>query len=221
MITFKQLKSKPPIFRCLTGLRLKAFNELLPAFRQAYEEDLDRRDAKRELPRQRGRGGGRKGALPNIEDKLVFILFYFRFYPVQMLQGYLFGMGQPQANEWVHRLTPILNQALGYEKQLPARQTRDIEQVLVVCPGLEFIIDGTERPIRRPKDNDRQRHHYSGKKKRHTVKNNVISDKRTRKIKVLSPTVEGKKHDKKLADEQDIPFPPGSKLWKDTGYQGY
>jgi hypothetical protein len=51
--------------------------------------------------------------------------------------------------------------------------------------------------------------------------NNVISDKRTRKIKVLSPTVEGKKHDKKLADEQDIPFPPGSKLWKDTGYQGY
>lgn len=221
MITFKQLKNKPSVFRSLTGLRLKAFNELLPAFCQAYEEDLDRRDKQRELPRQRGRGGGRKGALPDIEDKLVFILFYFRFYPVQVLQGYLFGMGQPQANEWVHRLTPILNQALGYEKQLPARQTRDIEQVLAACPGLEFIIDGTERPIRRPKDNDRQRDHYSGKKKRHTVKNNIVSDKRTRKIKVLSPTVEGKKHDKKLADEQDIPFPPGSKLWKDTGYQGY
>jgi hypothetical protein len=221
MITFEQLRSKPQIFKSFTGLTLQAFNELLPAFRQAYEEDLDRRDAEREKPRQRGRGGGRKGALPTIEDKLVFILFYFRFYPVQMLQGYVFGMGQPQANEWVHRLTPILNRALGYEKQLPARQTRDVEQVLVACPGLEFIIDGTERPIRRPKDQDKQRHYYSGKKKRHTVKNNVISDKRTRKIKVLSPTVEGKKHDKKLADEQDIPFPPGSKLWKDTGYQGY
>lgn len=221
MITFEQLKSKPRILKSFTGLTLKAFNELLPAFRQAYEEDLERRDAQREKPRQRGRGGGRKGALATIEDKLVFILFYFRFYPVQVLQGYVFGMGQPQANEWVHRLTPIVNRALGYEKQLPARQTRDVEQVLAACPGLEFIIDGTERPIRRPKDQDKQRHHYSGKKKRHTVKNNVISDQRTRKIKVLSPTVEGKKHDKKLADEQDIPFPPGSKLWKDTGYQGY
>lgn len=221
MIRYRQLKGRPSLFKCFTGLNAKAFKELLPAFRQAYEADLDRRDAERDKPRQRKRGGGRKGALPNIEDKLVFILFYFRFYPVQMLQGYLFGMGQPQANEWVHRLTPILNQALGYEKQLPARQTSDIEQVLAGCPGLEFIIDGTERPIRRPKDNDRQRHHYSGKKKRHTVKNNVISDKRTRKIKVLSPTVAGKKHDKKLADEQAIPFPPGSKLWKDTGYQGY
>jgi hypothetical protein len=31
----------------------------------------------------------------------------------------------------------------------------------------------------------------------------------------------GKKHDKKLADQQRYRFPPGSKLWKDTGYQGY
>jgi hypothetical protein len=38
-------------------------------------------------------------------------------------------MGQPQANEWIHRLTPILNQALGYEMQLPAREAKGIEQV--------------------------------------------------------------------------------------------
>ena len=28
------------------------------------------------------------------EDKLVFILFYFKFYPVQVVQGYFFGLGQ-------------------------------------------------------------------------------------------------------------------------------
>jgi hypothetical protein len=221
MISYEQLKTKPGLFKSFTGLTLGAFAEILPAFRQAYEEDLDRRDQQRGQPRQRQRGGGSKGALPRLEDKLVFILCYFRLYPVQVLQGYLFGMGQPQANEWIHRLTPILNQALGYEKQLPARQSRDIEHVLNACPGLEFIIDGTERPIRRPQDPDRQRQHYSGKKKRHTVKNNVITDKRTRKVKGLSPTREGKKHDKKLADEQDLQFPPNSKLWKDTGFQGY
>jgi hypothetical protein len=156
-----------------------------------------------------------------MEDKLIFILFYFRHYPVQELQGWLFGMGQSQAWDWIHRLTPILNEALGYEKQLPARKKQDIEQVLATCPGLEFIIDGTERPIRRPKDKKRQESHYNGKKKRHTIKNNVVSDKRTRKIKVLSETCEGKKHDKKLADEQKIPFPEGCSLWKDTGFQGY
>jgi hypothetical protein len=202
-------------------LTLSAYAELMPAFRQAYQDDLDRRDQQRARPRQRRRGGGSKGALPLLEDKLVFILCYFRLYPVQVLQGFLFGLGQAQANDWIHRLTPVLNQALGYEQQLPARQSRDIEQVLAVCPGLEFIIDGAERPIRRPQDPDRQRQHYSGKKKRHTVKNNVITDKRTRKIKGLSPTCEGKKHDKKLADAQALDFPPHSKLWKDTGFQGY
>ncbi len=221
MIKFEELKNNPQLFKSFTGLRLKAFYELAAAFKQAYEENLIQHDEQREQPRQRERGGGRKGSLLTIEDKLVFILFYLRLYPVQVLQGYLFGMGQPQANEWIHRLTPILNQALGYEAQLPVRQARDIEQVLASCPGLEFIIDGAERPVRRPKDKEKQRQRYSGKKKRHTVKNNVITDKRTRKIKVLSPTVEGKKHDKKLADEQDISFPKDSQLWKDTGFQGY
>jgi len=221
MISYQQLKTQPALFKSFTGLTVKAFAELFPAFQQAYQEQVARRDEQREEPRERQRGGGRKGAVPTLEDKLVFILCYFRLYPVQVLQGYLFGMGQSQANEWIHRLTPVLNQALGYEQQLPARPSRDIEHVLAACPGLEFIIDGTERPIRRPKDPDRQRDNYSGKKKRHTVKNNVVTDKRTRKIKGLSRTVEGKKHDKKLADEQNLTFPPNSNLWKDTGFQGY
>jgi len=221
MIRYQQLRAQATLFKSFTGITERAFAELLPAFRQAYQDALDRRDAQRSAPRQRQRGGGSKGALPTLEDKLVFILCYFRLYPVQVLQGYLFGMGQPQANEWIQRLTPVLNQALGYEKQLPARQSRDIKQVLAACPGLEFIMDGAERPIRRPKDPDRQRQHYSGKKKRHTVKNNLITDKRTRKVKGLSRTVAGKQHDKKLADEQDLDFPPQSKLWKDTGFQGY
>jgi hypothetical protein len=221
VIRYERLKNKPALMVCLTGLNQAAFMKLLPAFRAAYEADLERRDQQRTKPRQRRRGAGQKGALPRLEDKLVFILFYFRLYPVQMAQGFFFGMGQPQANEWIHRLAPILNQALGYEMQLPARDPVSIEAALAACPGLEFVIDGTERPIRRPKDKDKQRHHYSGKKKRHTVKNNVIKSRSSRKIKVLSRTVEGKKHDKKLADEQALKFPPGSKLWQDTGYQGY
>jgi hypothetical protein len=221
MIHFEQLKNKPALLKCLTGLTLEGFIALLAAFEVAYEADVAQRDSERQAPRQRGRGAGQKGALPEVADKLVFILFYFRLYPVQMAQGFFFGMGQPQAHEWIHRLSPVLKVALGYDVQLPARSPQAIKAILESCPGLEFIIDGTERPIRRPQDPARQKANYSGKKKRHTVKNNLISDKTTGQIKGLSPTVEGKRHDKKLADEQDGSFPAGSKLWKDTGFQGY
>jgi hypothetical protein len=221
MITYEALKNKPGLLKSFTGLSHRGFKRLKVAFAQAYAEDLVRREAKRDAARRRRVGGGRHGALSTLEDKLMFILFYFKYYPVQVVQGYFFGMGQPQANEWIHRLTPLLNQALGYECQLPARQTQDAEAVLKACPGLQFIIDGTERPVRRPKDPNTQRQYYSGKKKRHTIKNNIVSDKRTGKIKMLSPTVPGKQHDKSLADEQRLVFPPGSQLWKDTGFQGY
>ena len=221
MLSYAKVAHKPRTLRSLAGLSPKGFTQLARAFERAYEAHLEAQDRQRPQPRQRRRGGGRKSAIPTIEDKLLFILFYFRLYPLQEVQGFLFGMSQPQANFWIHRLAPILNQALGYEMQLPAREPAALEQVLEACPGLAFIIDGTERPIQRPKDPQRQRQYYSGKKKRHTVKNILITSKRTGKIKGLSPTMEGKKHDKKLADETGFRFPAGSKLWKDSGFQGY
>lgn len=221
MIRFEQLKNKPALLKCLTVLTVEGFLALLAAFEVAYEADLARRDRQRSRPRQRERGAGQKGALPAVADQVLFILVYFRVYPVQMAQGFFFGMGQPQANEWIHHLSPVLKAALGYVRQLPARTPKTIQSVLKTCPGLEFIIAGIQRPIRRPQDPERQKAQYSGKKKRHTVKNNVLTHKRTGKIKGLSPTVEGKRHDQTLADEQHWLFPKGSKLWKDTGFQGY
>ncbi|MFM7449161.1 MAG: transposase family protein [Leptolyngbyaceae cyanobacterium] len=65
-----------------------------------------------------------------------------------------------------------------------------------------------------------QRKYYSGKKKTHTVNNNLISQ-RGGKVLYLSDTYEGSVHDKTICDLDGIVFPPGSKLWKDRGYQGY
>jgi hypothetical protein len=74
---------------------------------------------------------------------LLFILVfvYFRLCPTQEVLGFLFGFGQPQANYWIHWLTPILNAALGYEMQLPERQPADLEEVRKACPELQFILD--------------------------------------------------------------------------------
>jgi len=221
MLCYSMLKGKASLLRSFTGLSQAAFGKLVGSFQAAYERTLAEEEARRTPPRQRQPGGGCKSALPLVEDKLLFILFYFKLYPLQVAQGFFFGLSQPQANYWIHRLTPVLNAALGYEAQLPARKAAEVAQILERCPGLEFIIDGVERPIQRPKEKERQRAHYSGKKKRHTVKNVVVTDKRTRKIEALSETSEGKAHDKRVADDAGYRFPPGSKVWKDTGFQGY
>ncbi len=53
------------------------------------------------------------------------------------------------------------------------------------------------------------------------MKNNVIVSVEGRKVKYLSGTCEGKKHDKKLCDEEGLLFPEGIGLWQDTAFQGY
>lgn len=62
--------------------------------------------------------------------------------------------------------------------------------------SLEFVLDGVERPVRRPKDKNRQKRHYSGKKKRHGLKNLVVACRG--QVKGLSRTAPGSVHDKKM-----------------------
>ena len=221
MMNFETISRHPRVFQQLTGLTLAAFEPLLDAFRRAYHDERQQRDHARPIPRRRRHGGGRKGALPTLADKLVFLLFYFRHYPTQETLAFLFGFSQGQACQWIHRLTPILNRALGTQAQLPARQPAELRAVLEACAGLEFLLDGTERPIRRPKDSQRRRDDYSGKKKRHTKKNIVITDRPTGKVKGLGQTQPGSKHDKACIDAEGYTFPEGSTVYKDSGFQGY
>ena len=58
-------------------------------------------------------------------------------------------------------------------------------------------------------------------KKTHTEKNLIIGEVESREIIYLSKTVEGKKHDKKIADEETIEYPAGTIIQQDTGFQGY
>lgn len=145
---------------------------------------------------------------------------YFHLYPTQEVQGFLFGMSQAQANQWIHCLTHVLNQAFGYEQQLPEREPANLESILQIYPSLEFMIDGTERRINRPKDKAGRKTYYSGKRKTHTVKNLVVHD-REGKVRYTSDTYEGKKHDKAIAEEEELQFPNGSTLWQDKEFQGF
>ncbi|PNK14111.1 transposase family protein, partial [Cylindrospermopsis raciborskii] len=46
----------------------------------------------------------------------------------------------------------------------------------------EVIVDGTERPVQRPQNRERQKEYYSGKKKRHTCKQITVSTREKRVI---------------------------------------
>ena len=144
-LNYEELQSKPRILQSLTSLKPQEFETLLVNFGTAWERFVANMFQRED--RKRSYGAGRKPQLHHLADKRLFILVYFRLYPTQEVQGFMFGMGQSQANEWVHRLTRVLNQALDYEKQLPEREPAHLKQVLVACPSLEFMIDGTEPPI--------------------------------------------------------------------------
>lgn len=219
MIKYIKIKGKRNIFRSLTGLNPEEFEKLLPAFAKAYRKYKETHyEKEKKKERERGVGSGAKPVLNTLEDKLLFILFYCRVYPVQIVQGFFFDMNQPCANKWIHRLSSILKDSLDYKLELPKRKPANLGLVLEMHPGLELFMDGTERPINRPKY--KQEDCYSGKKKRHTKKNVLITDEK-RRVFTLSKTHKGKKHDKAIADEEDYHFARGTPLWLDGGFLGY
>lgn len=86
MLNIERALKQDRLFQAMTGLNRKAFDALLPNFSAVYEQTL------LQQPRQRAIGGRRKARLRNLEDKLFYILFYFKSYPTFDLAGLLFEM---------------------------------------------------------------------------------------------------------------------------------
>lgn len=217
MLSYDILKDKPKVILAFTSLTISEFEELLTVFEKVSQPETILHKTKR----QRAFGGGRKPKLVEYADQLLFILFYIKTYPLQEVMAFLFSMSQAQTNEWIHRLAKTLQTTLAELNYLPERETTNLADALKAYDYLEFVQDGTERQRERPQDEQKQRVYYSGKKKKHTVKNNLVVHPESRQVCYLSPTVPGKKHDKKLADETGMTFPMNTILEQDTGYQGY
>ena len=168
-LRYEELLTKPERLLAWTGLTQEEIEQLQPSFAVAWEEH---RKSYHRAPesRKRSLGAGRPGQLRRVEDKLLFILVYFKVYPLQEVQATLFGLSQSQANEWIHRLTAVLQAALQRELHLPARDPATLELLLAECESHSFVIDGTERPTQRPGHNAVQQERYSGKKKRTRIK---------------------------------------------------
>jgi Helix-turn-helix of DDE superfamily endonuclease len=168
-LRYDEVKDDATKLRACTGLDRAEFEQLLPTFTLAWDEHR-RTHHRAPESRKRAVGGGRKSRLASVEARLFFILFYFKTYPLQTVMGTIFGMSQSQVNEWVHRLSQVLQATLDADHYLPARDPATLAEVLAECPSLEFVIDGTERPTQRPSNDTLQRQAYSGKKRRTHIK---------------------------------------------------
>ena len=222
MLRYVELKEKQKDFLAATGLRLEEFECLLPTFEKCFQLSTKPTPKATKKKKRRAAGGGRKGKISTLNDKLLFILSYQKTAQLQTMHGLQFGLSQPQANYWIHRLLPILQKSLAEMGMKPEREGKKVADLIEAGEGgANLSLDASERELQRPVDVKKQKQKYSGKKKTHTDKNLLLVNENTRKVVYLSPTVEGKKHDKKLADESQISYPKNASLSKDTGFQGY
>ncbi len=160
MLIYNELKNKPREFLAATGRKLAEFEKLLPAFQTAYEQKYPPHLTQAGKTRQRQIGGGATGALPKSADKLFFLLVYQKTNPLPTMPGLQFGVSQPQAHDWIHRLLPVLPQALRDLGEAPARDARHVATSdLARAGGSDLTIDGSERRRQRPQDNAKQQEH--------------------------------------------------------------
>ncbi len=170
MITYLKLSKKPKHFLSFTGITIQQFDALVIDVKKQYPITEKARLSKRK--RLRKIGAGHPFDL-SVQDKLVMLLVYYRLYITCELVGYLFDLDQSNVNRNIRYLEPVVRKSIPIpaKKYADSKKINDVQQLQQFFPELIAITDGTEQP--RPKNKKKRKTHYSGKKKRHTVKNQI------------------------------------------------
>jgi hypothetical protein len=218
-----RLKRSPGSFRLLTGITPEAFDALLAELTRRYAAAEAGRGGR--PGRKRKPGGGRKFALP-LSDRLLMLLVYYRTYVTHAVLGFLFGLDQSSVCRNVNPLQPLLAGIF----RIPERRIE-----LREGEARELFFDAAEQPTCRPGPGKGQREYYSGKKRRHTIKHQVVVARRRKRpgpapggrakprrlrVAAVSPAHGGRTHDKRVYDRTRAVCPPGVPRPGDPGYRG-
>jgi hypothetical protein len=132
-LRFTDLQTRPTEVLDLTSLTVEEFQRLVPPFEAAFQAhmaawrlDGQPRTARRYTTYQ-------NCPLPTPEDRLVFILVYLKTYPLQVVQGRLFGMGQSKAHQWIHVLLTVLQATLRVLGDAPTRSVIELAKRIGVA----------------------------------------------------------------------------------------
>ena len=132
-LRFTDIQTRPTEVLDLTSLTLDEFQRVVPPFAAAFEAHMAewRLDGR---PRTARRYTTYKNCpLPTPEDRLLFILIYLKTYPLQVVQGRLFGMGQSKAHQWIHVLLVVLRATLRTLGDAPTRSVQALAKRLGVA----------------------------------------------------------------------------------------
>ena len=220
MSVYEKLRRRPAVFRSLTGMSNDEFEglygQLVDAIERYEEARLERRD------RQRAVGAGRRYQ-HDARNRLLMALIWLRVYPTYDVLGFIFDLDKSNISRNLKGMLVVLREQLGNEVEWPdrARRKQKMEQFMQEFPEVVAIVDATEQPTQRPQDAEEQKRYYSGKKKRHTLKTQVVVGP-DGEIMGHSETVPGATHDKSLYDASGVRdrLDEEEAVMGDKGYQG-
>lgn len=199
MITFAPLSQRPSAFQSLTGMTIAAFETWTARFLKASAEErrLCTQTRRHGQPRKRAVGAGHRFAHEE-RDRLLMALVWLRIYPTYEVLGFLFSLNKTNARRNVERVLEMLEGLAEFPFERPSTERvklRSVRAVMDTFPEIALIIDTKEQRIQRPSGKDsegksKERPYYSGKKRAHTLKNQIAVSPDGR-IAAVSPSFPG------------------------------
>lgn len=219
MLSYEKLSKKSKTFRTFTGFTVEEFNDLCALIESQYPEHEAKRLGRKD--RKRAIGAGRQFKL-DLVDRVLMLLIYYRLYITLCLTGFLFDLDQSNVHRNIQYVEPVIKACIPIPEKMTkkTRRIRNMDELLELFPEMKCFIDATEQEIPRPKNKRRRKNYYSGKKKRHTVKTQILVNK---KGIILHKTKHrnGKQHDYDMFKKTGPPdIPPDVEVGVDRGYQG-
>jgi hypothetical protein len=204
--------------RALFGLTVVALSELLT---KALPELVRRRQVERtQRPdRRRAVGAGRRRHLRPYQEVLL-TLVYLRHNVAHAVVGELFGVSTDTSENTFHEVVFVLRDVCPAQRWDAEKRWKKNEPSWTPDAVERVLIDSFESPVRRPSLPERQKRVYSGKKKRHTLKSQVVTDVKG-EILDLDPGHRGPTADKRLYEQSTIEeHYPNAQKQGDLAYQG-
>jgi Helix-turn-helix of DDE superfamily endonuclease len=107
-LRFTDIQTRPTEVLDLSSLTVDEFQQLIPPFEAAFQAHMAQWRLDGQPRTARRYTTDQHCPLPTPEDRLLLILVYRKTYPLQVVQGRRFGMGQSKAHQWMHVLLVVL-----------------------------------------------------------------------------------------------------------------
>ena len=185
-------------FQRLTGVSVTTFDQMLIQLSPRWNKLQARK-----------RKSGRPWETGGLDDHLLIMLIYYRCYVTQEFIGFFYNVDKSAICRAIQRIEKLAKPLFGVKRE-PRVSRKEAEALIIDC---------TEQAIHRPGDDVVQKRHYSGKKKRHTLKNEYIVTRKGR-IASVSPSQPGSRHDLAIR-RAGGKLPRGARAYADSAYQGY